>query len=79
MNRRDRRATLVQQHRDVSALPEQLTLIPRDEYPPFPPPLPALAWRSKRYMAQLYEEEMEYCACPFAVCDLARMDTGMMA
>lgn len=38
----------------VRGFPEVLTLIPREEYPVLPE-LPLKAWRSRKYIVQLYE------------------------
>lgn len=55
MNRKERRAWLHDQHAHVNRLPDALTLIPRDEYPPMLTP-PIKAWRSRKFIVQLYEE-----------------------
>lgn len=62
MNRQQRRASqreIKQEQRTyVAALPETLTPIPLEEFPPVIPGQPYLmqAWRSRNYVVQLYDE-----------------------
>lgn len=55
VNKHDRlRAVILEQHKMVSDLPEKLTTVPRDEWPPiFPRPIEV--WRSCKYFVQLYK------------------------
>lgn len=55
MNRKERKALLREQHQLASQLPEHLTPIPMSEFPPMSL-LPIKAWRSKKYMVQLWDE-----------------------
>lgn len=55
LNRKDRRALQAEQHRHVEALPERLTLVPREEYPRMER-LPDQVWRSRKYLVQVYAE-----------------------
>ncbi|NJL53926.1 hypothetical protein HC928_01385 [bacterium] len=61
MNNKQRRAYEKAQ-REVAkqrakALPDTLTLVPRDEWPSFPPDkMPVQCWWSKKYIVQLYAE-----------------------
>lgn len=55
MNRKARRTQQALQHAHVSSLPEALTPVPREEWPLLFP-MPTGIWRSRRYMAQLYDE-----------------------
>lgn len=58
MNRKERRIQSKDQHENVSKLPEKLTLLPPEEYPPeFGSKRPVSVWRSKRYLVQLYTVE----------------------
>jgi hypothetical protein len=61
MNRKERRAFQKEQHTFVKeqALPEQLTPVPRDEFPPIGV-LPVQAWRSRKYLVQLWDESHGY-------------------
>lgn len=58
MNRHERRKQLATQHKYVSDLPANLTLIPPKDFPPVDHP-PLKAWQSRKYMAQLYDEANE--------------------
>lgn len=53
MNRKERRAQRSEQHAFVKALPDTLTPIPPEEFPPVEP-MPIRAWRSRHYLAQVY-------------------------
>lgn len=58
MNRHDRRALKKEQHRHVEAFPERLTLIPREDFPAWGTlRLPDQAWKSRKYLVQLYRED----------------------
>jgi hypothetical protein len=61
VNRRERRATQKEQHSFVKAqaLPEQLTPVLPDEFPAIGL-LPVQAWRSRKYLVQLWDEPSEY-------------------
>lgn len=56
MNRHNRRAAAKSQHQHVAEFPERLTPIPRDQFPPMSR-LPDQAWKSRKYLIQLYRED----------------------
>lgn len=53
MNRKERRALQKQQHAFAERLPDKLTLVPREEFPAMPV-LPLQAWRSRKYLVELW-------------------------
>lgn len=57
MNRRDRRALVKQQLSHIQQFPPNLTPVPREEWPTMPV-MPMQIWRSRKYLAQLYKEEV---------------------
>jgi hypothetical protein len=59
VNRHNRRALKREQHAFVGELPAVLAPIPPSEFPPVEP-LPIKAWRSRKYLVQLYEEQNVY-------------------
>lgn len=57
MNRTERRAAAAAARQTVATLPEELTPIPREQWPPWPPGPsagPVAAWWSRRYVVQVY-------------------------
>lgn len=68
MNRKERRALFSEAKREQHSfikkqqLPAMLTRIPEDEFPSHLPgsKTPVKAWRSNRYMVQMYEEGNRY-------------------
>jgi hypothetical protein len=57
VNRKQRRAYRHQQHEFVRDFPESLTPIPIEEFPTYMNRLPSHAWRSRKYLAQLWQED----------------------
>lgn len=55
MNRKERRSQAHETKERAKTLPDRLTIIPRDEYPPMSR-IPERAWVSKKYLVQLYSE-----------------------
>ena len=56
MNRKERRALMHEQHSFVRALPPTLTPIPPEEVSFNLPVMPVRAWRSRKYLVQLFAE-----------------------
>ncbi len=56
LNRKERRALQAEQHKHVEALPDRLTLVPREDYPRMER-LPDQVWRSRKFLVQVYAED----------------------
>jgi len=57
VNRKERRSMLAEQRAFERDLPDTLTLVPREEYP-VADYAPDKVWRSKRFLVQLYNEDV---------------------
>lgn len=75
MNRKERRAYKHEQNEFRKSLPDALTLVPPEEMPDYPKLLKA--WRSKRYVVQLFDEiEMKPGLLRLSICRVQRNHDG---